>query len=129
MADYKQKTLLSVDELLETIPRREQKAATVKVGRTRITWFCEKCGSEAKKGFIWSPYRDTPFQKWYVHCRECDPEVNGEQPEASYWFHVERCSTLGALLRWQDHLSQKLDFNFENWSYFIENIARAKSMP
>lgn len=123
------KAILTVEEFAKVVPPREQRAARVKVGCAGIKWLCEACGEDAEDGFIWSPYRPKPFQKWPVHCRKCDPEVNGEIPESSYSFEVSRCSTLAALLHWQAHLAEKNDFNFENWAYFIVNISRAKDSP
>jgi hypothetical protein len=123
------KAILTVEEFVKIIPPREQKAAEVEVGCNTIKWHCEDCGEDTQDGFIWSPYRPKPFQVWHIHCRKCDPEINEEMPEASYSFDVGGCSTLGELLYWQAHLSEKNDFNWQNWAYFIVNISRAKDSP
>ena len=53
---------------------------------------------------------------WRAWHRTCDP-----QPDSSdYWFGVERCRDLKALLEWNAHLGGKRWIGCTDWSRFIQ---------
>jgi hypothetical protein len=37
-----------------------------------------------------------------------------------YWFHLDRCATPAAALRWTAHLGHKIWFDASDWARFIE---------